>query len=68
METMADILADTKRYRAEAIKMLQAVKAGARLAHGMSRDEAIQILTENIAQYDRVLHRYGWRDDDAARP
>jgi len=64
MDLMADILADTKRYRDEAVKTLAAIHAGtARLAPGMTKENAIQILTENITQYDSVIRRYGWRDD-----
>jgi hypothetical protein len=63
MDMIADILADTKRYRDEAISMLKAVKAGAKLAPGMTPEDAIQILQENIALYEKTLRRYGWRDN-----
>ncbi len=63
MESMADILADTKRKRAEAIQTLEAVNAGAQLSPGLTREEAIELLNDNIAHYDRVIKRYGWRDD-----
>jgi len=63
MESTADILADTKRYLGEAIVTLAAVRAGARLSPGMTREEAIEILSENIATYEKILRRYGWRDN-----
>ena len=63
MELMADILADTKRYRAEAIQALTAIKNGVPPNSGTSPEEAIQILKENIEIFESVLRRYGWRDD-----
>jgi hypothetical protein len=59
MDSMADILADTRRYLAEAIRTLDSVKAGAKLAPGMTREEAIQTLGEAIALYEKTLRQYG---------
>jgi hypothetical protein len=67
LESTADILADTERYLAEAKATLKAVNAGAKLSAGMTREEAVHILTENIALYEATLRRYGWRKD-APRP
>ena len=70
MESMADILAGTRRCRAEAVKRLTAIERGARAASPMTRQEAITILRESIAQYDAVLRRYGRtmsRDSSALR-
>lgn len=63
MNLMIDILADTRRNREEAIKTLSDVKGGGLLAEGMAREEAIQILTGNIATYEGVLRRHGWTND-----
>lgn len=63
MNLMIDILADTRRTREEAIKTLSDVKGGGLLAEGMAREEAIQILTGNIATYEGVLRRHGWTND-----
>jgi len=63
MELMIDILSDTRRYRDEAIKKLSDVKGGGLLAEGMTRGEAIRILTANIETYEGVLRRHGWTND-----
>lgn len=63
MNLMTDILADTRRYRDEAIKTLSDVKGGGLLAEGMTREEAIQILIENIETYEGVLRRHGWTNE-----
>jgi hypothetical protein len=65
MESMADILADTKRYRAETIKTLKAVKAGAPLRPGMTKESAVKLLEENIAHFDTIIRRYDWRKKNA---
>jgi hypothetical protein len=68
MDSMADILADTERYRDEALWMIEKINTGAvRLATGMTKDAAVRILTENIVHYDNVIRRYGWKDN-ALRP
>jgi hypothetical protein len=60
MESMTDILADTQRYRDEALWMIEKINAGAvRLAAGMTKDAAVRILTENIVHYDNIIRRYG---------
>jgi hypothetical protein len=56
---MADILADTERYLAEAKQTLKAVNSGAKLSPGMTREDAVRILTENIILYEARLRRYG---------
>ena len=63
MNLTTDILADTRRYRDEAIKTLSDVNGGGLLAAGMTREEAIQILTENIETYEAVLRRHGWTNE-----
>ena len=63
MQLMIDILSDTRRYRDEAIKTLSDVKGGGLLAEGMTREDAIQILTANIETYEGVLRRHGWTND-----
>jgi hypothetical protein len=55
------------QHRDEAIEILEAVEAGAALATGMTRERAVQMLTESIVFYEQMLCRYGWRDD-AKRP
>jgi hypothetical protein len=61
MEPMANILADTKLRLAEAKATLEAINAGAKLSPGMSREDAVRILAENITFYETTLLRYGWR-------
>ena len=48
MEPM-DLLADTRRYLASAIKQLEAINAGAPIAEPVTREQAINIVTEQIA-------------------
>jgi hypothetical protein len=45
MEPM-DLLADTRRYLASAIKQLEAINAGAPIAEPVTREQAINIVTE----------------------
>lgn len=58
METMTDIIATTRRYRKEALEMVEAVRGGAPLAPGLDREEALEALAEIIETYDRTLRRY----------
>ena len=60
MEPM-DILADTRRYLDAAIRQLAAVEAGAPIARPLTREEAINIVTEQIGLFESVLRRYGSR-------
>ena len=67
LEPITDIIAYIIECRDEAIQILEAVQAGAALAAGMTRERAVQMLTESIVFYEQMLRRYGWRDD-APRP
>jgi hypothetical protein len=62
MEPM-DLLADTRRYLSEAIKKLAAIEAGAPIAKPLTREEAINIVTEQIGLFESVLRRYGSRQN-----
>ena len=66
MEPM-DLLADTRRYLDAAIKQLAAIDAGAPVAKPLTREQAINIVTEQIGLFESVLRRYGGRDN-ARRP
>ena len=66
MEPM-DLLADTQRYLAEAIKQLEAINAGAPIAKPVTREQAINIVTEQIGLFESVLRRYGLRDNTDRR-
>jgi hypothetical protein len=61
MEPM-DLLADTRRYLASAIKQLEAINAGAPIAEPVTR-EAINIVIEQIGLFESVLRRYGGREN-----
>jgi hypothetical protein len=63
LEPITDIIAYTVECRDEAIEILQAVQAGAALATEMTRERAVQMLSESIVFYEQMLRRYGWRDD-----
>jgi hypothetical protein len=54
MEPM-DILADTRRSLADAVRQLAAIEAGAPIAKQLTRGQAINIITKQIG----VLRRYG---------
>jgi hypothetical protein len=62
MEPM-DLLADTRRYLASAIKQLEAINAGAPIAEPVTREQAINIVTEQIGLFESVLRRYGAREN-----
>jgi hypothetical protein len=57
MEPM-DLLADTRRYLADAIKQLSAINARAPIAQPLTREQAINIVTEQIGLFESVLRRY----------
>jgi hypothetical protein len=62
MEPM-DLLADTRRYLDGAIRQLEAINAGAPIAKPLTRDEAINIVTEQIGLSESVLRRYRDRNN-----
>jgi hypothetical protein len=62
MEPM-DLLADTRRYLASANKQLEAINAGAPIAEPVTREQAINIVTEQIGLFESVLRRYGAREN-----
>jgi hypothetical protein len=64
MEPM-DLLADTRRNLANAIRQLEAINAGAPIADHLTKEQAINIVTEQIGLFESVLRRYR---NDAARP
>ena len=66
MEPM-DLLADTRRCLADAIRQLEATNAGVPIAKPLTREEAINIVTEQIGLFESVLRRYRDRDDNAPR-
>ena len=57
MEPM-DLLADARRQLAGAIKQLEAINAGAPIAAPLTREQAINIVTEQIGLFESVLRRY----------
>jgi hypothetical protein len=62
MEPM-DLLADTRRSLADAIRQLEAINADVPIARPLTREEAINIVTEQIGLFESVLRRYGGRND-----
>jgi hypothetical protein len=58
-----DLLADTRRYLASAIKQLKAINAGAPIAEPVTREQAINIVTEQFGLFESVLRRYGGREN-----
>ena len=62
MEPM-DLLADTRRYLAAAIKQLEAINAGAPIAKPVTREQAVNIVTEQIGLFESVLRRYAGREN-----
>jgi hypothetical protein len=61
MEPM-DLLADTRRYLASAIRRLEAINGGAEIAEPVTREQAINIVTEQIGLLESVLRRYEGRE------
>jgi len=57
MEPM-DLLADARRQLAGAINQLEAINAGAPIAAPLTREQAINIVTEQIGLFESVLRRY----------
>jgi hypothetical protein len=66
MEPM-DLLADARRYLADAISQLEAINAGAPIAEPLTREQAINIVTEQIGLFESVLRRYKG-SENADRP
>jgi hypothetical protein len=62
MEPM-DLLADTRRWLANATKQLEAINAGAPIAEPLTREQALNIVTEQIGLFESVLRRYGRREN-----
>jgi hypothetical protein len=62
MEPM-NLLADTRRYLAAAIKQLEAINAGAPIAKPVTREQAVNIVTEQIGLFENVLRRYAGREN-----
>ena len=62
-----DLLADTRRYLDAAIRQLAAIEAGVPITRPLTREEAINIMTEQIGLFESVLRRYGRRNDAQRR-
>lgn len=62
-----DLLADTRRYLDAAIRQLAAIEAGVPIARPLTREEAINIMTEQIGLFESVLRRYGGRNGAQSR-
>jgi len=62
-----DLLADTRRYLDAAIEQLAAIEAGVPIARPLTREEAINIMTEQIGLFESVLRRYVGRNDAQRR-
>jgi hypothetical protein len=62
MEPM-DLLADSRRYLDAAIRQLAAIESGAPIAQPLTREQAINIVTEQIGLFESVLRRYGGREN-----
>ena len=59
-----DLLADTRRSLAKAIRQLEAINNGVLIAPPLTRDDAINVRqTEQIGVFESVLRRYKERDD-----
>jgi len=58
-----DLLADTRRYLDAAIRQLAAIEAGVPIARPLTREQAINIMTEQIGLFESVLRRYERRNN-----
>jgi hypothetical protein len=56
-----DLLAETRRRLASALKQLEAINAGAPISQPVTTEQAINIVTEQIGLFESVLRRYGAR-------
>ena len=62
MDTLGKILADTKRSRDEALALIAGIQGGTvKLASGVAPATALEILRLNMADYDAIIARLGWR-------
>jgi hypothetical protein len=66
MEPM-DLLADTRRFLADAAQRLAAIDAGTPIAKPLKREQAINIVTEQIGLFESVLRRYGGKENGDRR-
>ena len=62
MEPM-DLLADTRRRLDQALRQLEEINSGVPIAPPLTRDDAINVVTEQIGVFESVLRRYKGRDD-----
>ena len=62
-----DLMADTRRSLADAVRQLAAIEAGAPIAKPLTREQAINIVTEQIGLFESVLRRYGRRENGDRR-
>jgi hypothetical protein len=58
VETM-DLVADARRSLAAAVRQLEAINAGVPIAEPLTREQAIEIVTEQIGLFESVLRRHG---------
>lgn len=57
-------IATTQLKRDHKAMLLAAIEAGGREpSHGMTKEEAITILSQDIADYDEILARFRGQDD-----
>ena len=56
-----DLLADTRRSLDQAIRQLEAINGGVPIAPPLTRDDAINVVTEQIGVFECVLRRYKGR-------
>jgi hypothetical protein len=52
------LLAETRRYLADAVRQLAAIEAGAPIVEPVTKEAAINIVTEQIGLFESVLRRY----------
>lgn len=53
-----DLLAETRRGLTNKLKQLEAINAGAPITAPLTREQAINIVTEQIGLFESVLRRY----------
>jgi hypothetical protein len=58
-----DLLAETRRALADAVRQLAAINAGVPIAKPLTKQQAINIVTEQIGLFESVLRQYGEGDD-----
>jgi hypothetical protein len=63
METM-DLVADARRSLAAAVRQLEAINVGVPIAEPLTREQAIEIVTEQIGLFESVLRRHGGGNAD----